>query len=219
MSTATKRKRVVLSINDKLDIIRKLEDGSSIKQLSVTYGVGETTIRVIRNSKEKLLDSSSGSKRKTMKQSTYVELDKAMLEWFSHIRAEGTQVSGVICAKKAEHFFKDLGLEGEFNASSGWLTRFKQRHGIRQIAILQGEKLSGDQEAANEFVDSFQEFVDTEDLSVEQIYNADETGALLEVFADKNPRLSNRKKALQATNQAKKRLPQCVVLTPRAPIN
>jgi hypothetical protein len=49
MSTATKCKRVVLSINDKLDIIRKLEDGSSIKQLPVTYGVDETTIRDIRN--------------------------------------------------------------------------------------------------------------------------------------------------------------------------
>ena len=61
MSTATKRKRVVLSINDKLDIIRKLEDGSSVKQLSVTYGVGETTIRDIRNSKEKLLKFASNA--------------------------------------------------------------------------------------------------------------------------------------------------------------
>jgi hypothetical protein len=90
--------------------------------------VGETTIRDIRNSKEKLLkfasnaDSSSGSKRKTMKQSTYEELDKAMLEWFSQIRAEGTQVSGVICAKKAEHFLKEnltqarVGLQGSSSA-------------------------------------------------------------------------------------------------------
>lgn len=43
-----KRKRVVLTIKDKLDIIKKLEDGGSSKQLAVIYGIGETTVRDIR---------------------------------------------------------------------------------------------------------------------------------------------------------------------------
>lgn len=177
-----KRKRVVLSIKDKLEIINKLEQGSSTKELSVTYGVGETTVRDIRKTKDKIIkfasssDSSSGhAKRKTMKTSTYEALDKAMLEWFSQKRAEGIQVSGIICAKQAQHFFELLGLEGDFNASSGWLTRFKNRHGIREISV-QGEKLSGDQEAASEFATNFQNFIADANLKHDQIYNADESG-------------------------------------------
>uniref|UniRef100_H3AHU5 HTH CENPB-type domain-containing protein n=1 Tax=Latimeria chalumnae TaxID=7897 RepID=H3AHU5_LATCH len=145
-----KRKRVVLTIKDKLEIIEKLEEGSSSKQLSLIYEIGETTVRDIKKNKEILtyassLDSTSGlSKCKSMKLSTYEELDRAMLEWFHQQRAEGTPISGPICAKQAKFFFDALGMEGDFNASSGWFTRFKQRHGIREIAI-QGEKLSGNE--------------------------------------------------------------------------
>lgn len=43
-----KRKRVVLTIKDKLDIIKKLEEGNSFKKLSVLYGIGESTVRDIK---------------------------------------------------------------------------------------------------------------------------------------------------------------------------
>jgi hypothetical protein len=35
-----------------------------------------------------------------------------------------------MCEQKAKFFHDALGLEGEFNASVGWLTRFKQGYGI-----------------------------------------------------------------------------------------
>ena len=47
-----KRKRVVLTIKDKLDIIKKLEEGISFKKLSVVYGIGESTVRDIKKNKE-----------------------------------------------------------------------------------------------------------------------------------------------------------------------
>lgn len=84
-------------------------------------------------------------------------------------------MSGPTIAAKAKIFFDLLGLEGNFDASSGWLHRFKKRHGIREIG-LHGEKLSGDQQAADDFQRDFEEFVLSEDLSYEQIYNADESG-------------------------------------------
>uniref|UniRef100_H3ABR8 HTH CENPB-type domain-containing protein n=1 Tax=Latimeria chalumnae TaxID=7897 RepID=H3ABR8_LATCH len=145
-------KCVVLTIKDKLEIIEKLKEGSSSKQLSLIYEIGETTVRDIKKNKEKILtyasslDSTSGlSKRKSMKLSMYEELDGAMLEWFHQQRAEGTPISGPICAKQAKFFFDALGMEGDFNALSGWFTRFKQRHGIK--SSIQGEKLSGDEPA------------------------------------------------------------------------
>ncbi|XP_028933999.1 jerky protein homolog-like [Ornithorhynchus anatinus] len=179
---AMKRKRVVLTIQEKLEIIEKLEKGGNTRQLSIMYGIGEQTVRDLKKRKAQLLSyaNSSGSatllaRRKSMKQSTYKELDRAMLEWFNQQRAEGTPVSGIICAKQAKAFFNALGMEGDFNASTGWLTRFKQRHGIRELNY-QGEKSNGDRSAAADFREDFEEFTESENLQPEQIYNADETG-------------------------------------------
>ena len=80
-----------------------------------------------------------------------------------------------MCAEKAKFFHRALGLEGSFCASSGRFTRFKQRYGIHKIAV-QGECLSADTTAASEFKQQFQKIVSEEQLSLEQIYNADETG-------------------------------------------
>jgi hypothetical protein len=52
-------------------------------------------------------------------------MDKATLERFYQKRAKGTQISGIICTKQVQYFFKALGFEGKFNATSGWLIRFK----------------------------------------------------------------------------------------------
>lgn len=177
-----KRKRVVLSLQQKLEIIDRLEKGISVQSLASEYNVGEQTVRDIRKKKTDLMkftscaESSIGlKKRKTMKKSTYESLDMAMLEWFTQQRALGNPISGVICTEKAKLFFESLGIEGKFDASSGWLYRFKQRHGIRELDI-QGEILSGDKDAAEEFVADFNKFVESENLLPEQIFNTDESG-------------------------------------------
>lgn len=153
-----KRKRVVLSIQKKLEIIEHIEKGRSAKSLATEYNIGEQTVRYLIKKKMDVLkfastaDSSSGlQKRKTMKKATFEMLDKTMLEWFTQQPALGNPVNGVICAEKAKIFFEVLGLEGNFDASSGWLYRFKQRYGIRELDI-QGEALSGDKDTAKKFV-------------------------------------------------------------------
>ena len=67
----------------------------------------------------------------------------------------------------------DAGLE-EFTASDGWMWRFSRRHGIRQL-LLQGEKLSANKTAAEEFCGTFQEFVEDNHYTLNQIFNCDET--------------------------------------------
>ena len=68
----------------------------------------------------------------------------------------------------------DAGLE-KFTASDGWMWRFSRRHGIRQL-MLQGEKLSANKPAAEEFCGTFQEFVEDNHYTLNQIFNCDETG-------------------------------------------
>lgn len=154
-------KRVVLPSEKKIEIIEKFQKGHTVKAITVEYNVQEATVHGIIKQKEHLLkfacssDSSpSMKKQKTLKKSTYDDLDKALLEWFNKQRALGNPVNGPICAVKAKEVFTSLGLQGPFDASSGWLSRFKSRHGIRELDI-QGEKLSSNEDAATEFTINF----------------------------------------------------------------
>lgn len=74
--------------------------------------------------------------------------------------------------KTAKFFFDALGMDGDFNGSSDWLTRLKQRHGIPE-GTGKGTRLKGDESATSEFCGNFQKFV--EDLQPEQIYGVDQT--------------------------------------------
>lgn len=94
-------------------------------------------------------------KRKTIKTSTYEELNATLLQWRNQVRSKGTPVSKSIVSAKTKQFIEMLSLEGKFDASSGWLTRFKKRHGIREIGI-HGYKLSSDEQAAEDFKTKFE---------------------------------------------------------------
>ena len=49
------RKLVTLSVNKKLELIRKLEAGASVKSVCEEYGVKKQTVSDIRKAKDKLL--------------------------------------------------------------------------------------------------------------------------------------------------------------------
>jgi hypothetical protein len=127
---------------------------------------------------EFVMDCESGAEPsiwKSMKKSSNKEVDAALLQQFAQKWAEGTSVSGPMCAQKAKFFHEVLVLEGEINASAGWLTRFKRWYDIHKIAV-QGERLSSNDAAADTFHTEFQKFVQEENLKLDQIYNAIESG-------------------------------------------
>ena len=91
---------------------------------------------------------------------------------------------------KAVHLYKKL-CEAreerepvEFVASDGWLWRFSRRHGIRQLA-LQGEKLSADAPAAENFITSFRTFIEDQHYTLHQIFNSDESGLYYKLLPEK----------------------------------
>lgn len=85
-----------------------------------------------------------------MKLASNTNLDDAVFKWFNQKRCQGEPISGPILCEKAVQFNKKLGGTSNFQASTGWLKRFKSRHGIRELQI-EGEKLSADSSAAESF--------------------------------------------------------------------
>jgi hypothetical protein len=179
---SSKRKRVVLSVSDKLTIIKRLKSGSSGASLAQEYGVGKATISEIKKKSDSILkfacvlDSADGSlNRKTMKTAKNQDLDTAVYTWFMQVRGQGQPISGPLICEKALEMNNKLGGDADFKASTGWLKRFKSRHGIREIDI-QGEKLSADVAAAESFKISFKNLIEKEAFNPDNVYNADETG-------------------------------------------
>lgn len=185
MASAKKRKRVVISLELKLEVLKMIDSSTSYTIICEKYGIGRSTVSDIKRNREKLLAfkkklKEMGTKRnvKVMKLGDDEELEKAVYIWFRQKRMEGVPISGPLLCEKAVYLYKTLhkdSKESDFVASEGWKWRFCQRHGIRQLS-LQGEKMSADSDAGDEFIKSFPKFVKEGDYSLDQIFNCDETG-------------------------------------------
>ena len=100
------------------------------------------------------------------------------------MQAKALQLHKKLCEQRG-----DAGLE-EFTASDGWMWTFSRRHGIRQ-----GEKLSANKPAAEEFCGTFQEFVEDNHYTLNQIFNCDETGLYYKLMPQKTLAFSFEKSA------------------------
>ena len=92
-----KRKRVLLTIPQKIEVIRKLENGASASQICEEYNIRKQTVSDIRKAKGKLTEyflkfevnegSSKAKKdsqrkaRKKMRVAKQVDLDEAVFKW------------------------------------------------------------------------------------------------------------------------------------------
>ena len=106
-----------------------------------------------------------------------------MTKWFRAARAKNIPLSGPVLKQKALKIAADLGHK-EFEASTGWLTKFKDRHMIA-FRIISGESASVQQQA----VDTWTQNLLSEILNKhapEDIFNADETGLFYQALPSKS---------------------------------
>ena len=54
-SSSTKVERVTLTIEQKLDILKKLDQGSTKSSVATEFGVGKSTLFDTKNSREKII--------------------------------------------------------------------------------------------------------------------------------------------------------------------
>ena len=119
-----KRKRTVLSIEDKVAIIKQLES-SSANVIAERYGVGKSTVSDIKKNRDKILrfqqemcDMGMSKKAKVMKVGDDEQHDKAVYLWFKQKQMEGVPISGPILCEKAVQLHKKMyGEESSFSGS------------------------------------------------------------------------------------------------------
>lgn len=197
---ASKRKHTSCTLKDKLEVLKRLDNGESASKLAVEFGVGNSTITDWKKNRSKIeqfcisTTSKCTESRQTAKTTPLDKLDSALFVWFSQEREKGTPISGPLIKEKALKLNKLMNGDESFVASTGWLDRFKKRHGIRQLAIT-GEQLSSDNAAAAEYLSTFADMIAAGNYSPQQIYNADETGLNFKALPSKSLAAKEEKNA------------------------
>ncbi|XP_033225262.1 jerky protein homolog-like [Belonocnema kinseyi] len=188
--SCVKEKRKMLTIQQKIDILEKLEQGRKNRELCKEYGLCSSTISTILRNKDKIfqyfneLQNTHGNarKKKIITAPDLEILDKIVYAWYCEKLTIGEPISGVLLREKALFFYQQLKDNGkivegslEFKASNGWLRNFKDRHEFR-ILQLKGEKPSAKHEGSDSFITFFKEFLQDNEYEYENVYNAQETG-------------------------------------------
>lgn len=112
-------------------------------------------------------------RQRAIRRTAHKDLEDKLNEWYNEHREKGSYVSGPMLAQQAIKLHSELGYSGSFNASNGWLDRFKCRYGIK-LSGIQEVKHVTDTSAVGPFKQAVQTLVRDKNLSAEQIYNSDE---------------------------------------------
>lgn len=195
-----KRKKVVLSIEQKLNAVKRLEAGESGKKIALELGVGSSTVSDWKKNRVQLetwcseqATENCSKLRKTMKKDSHCKISEALFLWHETMRGKGVPISGPLLQEKALQLKTRIeGENSDFTACNSWINRWKIRYGIRQISIA-GESMSANKDAVDEFKKTFHQMIDTEKLSGDQIYNCDETGLNYKMMPTKT--LASKKEA------------------------
>ena len=147
------------------------------------FNVTKSTISSSLKKKEKILEAFESSRfgpgRKWLRTAAHADIEDAVLLWFKQARSLSVPVSGP--QFKARELVTSLG-HREFVCSSGWLERFKARHGI--VFQMSGESALVTEDMTSDWLGTklptlLSEYQPTD------IFNADETGLFWKCLPDK----------------------------------
>lgn len=169
----------VRTLQERLKIIEEVEKNPSEKRVNVAkrLGIAASTLNSIYRKKNEIREQirrcgKSSITRKTSKESKFSELEKILFTWYQQSRAANIPIDGSIIREKAKQIAERLGIN-DFAASNGWITRFKDRHGL-VYKKLAGESASVDPVRTSSWINELPKLL--EGYEPRDIYNADETG-------------------------------------------
>lgn len=136
MSLGVKRKRVCLNVSDKVQILKDVDCGTKKKHVAVKHNISPSSLSTIIKNRQQIMAQSQEieSHRKRVKKCRFQVLDDTMSKWVKLAKEKNLPLSGSIIREKAQEFSKKFGYK-DFQASAGWLDKFKGRHGIVQMTM------------------------------------------------------------------------------------
>ena len=181
---SAKKSRKSLTLDVKLDIIKRYEQGHKTADIVRATGFSESTLRTVRAARDKINQcvqhgSASSLKRlSSIRHLSITRTEELVKDWITKQNRRSIPVTMGIIQAKARELYKELTKDEDeprpFQASSGWFANFKVRHGFHNVKFS-GEAASADEPAAQAFVGDLKEFIKEKGYKPEQIFNLDET--------------------------------------------
>jgi hypothetical protein len=127
-SVAGEKRRIYnKSCKIKYNALKELEKGTAPKDVAAMFKVPSSTLSTWKKNKEKIFKQfNNGQISKRVKPEKFEQVNKAVHKWLLMLRSENIPISGPMLKEKALEFAKELGVES-FQASEGWLTKWKNR--------------------------------------------------------------------------------------------
>jgi len=120
----------VRTLHARLRIIEEVEKNPGEKRVYIAkrLGLAASTLNSIFAKKNEIRQQIEKC-GKTGKESTSAELETVLFTWYQQARASNIPIDGTTLREKAKIFATQLNIYN-FSASNGWVSRFKDRHGL-----------------------------------------------------------------------------------------
>ena len=182
--SVAKKARSSLSLEIKMDIIKRHESGQGTSHIGRVLSLAPSTVHTVVKNAAKIkavaVTATPGSSTKITKLRTSAmeKMERMLRLWVEDQTHRNMPLSQAIVQAKARSLWEAVKEEGsteEFSASRGWFDRFRKRASLHSVRI-QGEAASADTVAAEEYPAILADIVKEKGFSPQQVYNIDETG-------------------------------------------
>ena len=171
---STVKKRKVLTLDERVKVIKLLESGKSSRILAEHLGVGRTQIQQTLKRKAELMsdyENNANPDSKRQRRATGNEdINELTWRWFQDASARRAHLSGPIIQEKAR--IAESLENSVFKASNGWLDSFLRRHNIDET--MSDERGDVDNSVCEDWIKKLLEIC--EGYEPKDIFNMDETG-------------------------------------------
>lgn len=185
-------KRKCLSVSEKISIIHEVDKGVKKKDIAQKFGIPPSSLSTILKNRDVILQEADQRKeslvRKKLKSSMYDDIDEAILKWMTVMREKKLPLSGTLIKEKALEFGAALGHK-DFQASNGWLEKFRKRHGVIHKVIC-GESASASVSNCETWKQTVLKPI-LKEYPRKDIFNADETGLFFKCLPNKTLTFKN----------------------------
>ena len=154
-----KKARKSITLEQKMDILRKYDRGELTAAIRNALNLPESTLCTIRKDREKITAAvkagagSCSTKVSSVQSTIMVWMEKMVVKWMDHRKCQGLNVAFDDTKKVMECFNhlkqKETGPVPEFNTSTGWFYKFKTRYGFHNVKHSKEAKSANEDAAAS----------------------------------------------------------------------
>jgi len=176
LKMAKRKFQTELSLQQKSEVLLRIQKSESQGKPAEQYGVSKTTIANIKKNEHSVMNSVesnfSQNRKRKMRKTENEQVNSIMLEFFIKCRgAQNIPVTSPMLQAKAGEIASSLQIE-KFSAINGWLEAFRHRNNINFRALC-GESANVDKETADDWKRHLAAVL--QGYVIEDQFNADET--------------------------------------------